>query len=175
MPSCLSSFKIFYISSEAEALLDAFHLLEAGFGATLVAAFALHGVLHLDVELDLRLSAGRTDADLGAIVAEPLQHVALVGHVDRRLASVGVGLLQFEEVLADHHLAATEVGGWVVAEVGHHLLDFVGTCLAGTHHVDGDFLGEAILEVDVHEEVVECLAVVLRPSGNLADEADGCW
>ena len=33
--------------------------------------------------------------------------------------------------------------------------------------------GEAVFEIDVHEEVIQCLAVVLGPGCDFADEADG--
>ncbi len=69
-------------------------------------------------------------------------------------------------------LAATQLLRRVSAEVCHHLLNLVGTSLARANHVDCELLAEAIFSINLHQEVVESLALILSPSSNLANQAD---
>ena len=75
-------------------------------------------------------------------------------------------------VFPSNNLAATQLLWRVSAEVSHHLLNLVGTSLARANHVDCELLAEAIVGINLHQEVVESLALILSPSCNLANQAD---
>ena len=36
-------------------------------------------------------------------------------------------------------------------------------------------VAEAVLKIDIHQQVVKCLTLVLGPCCNFADQTDGCW
>lgn len=167
------SFFFLILLVEVQTLLNSSNLLHSSIGATLVAAGTLEGrILDLAVELDLWLGTGRTDTDLRAILTEPLQHVRRSWHVNLTGRAIGILLLQRTEVLPYTNLRATQFRGRILTEVLHHLLDLVGTTLTRLHHIDGGLLRETILSVDVHQQVVECLALILSPCGNLTDKTD---
>ena len=93
------------LTLKVQTLLDSLDLCLGILGAALIAVCTLHGVVfHLCIELDLRFCTGRTNGDLGAILAEPLQHVAGGRHVQRLLAAVGIGLLQGSIVFPNDYL-----------------------------------------------------------------------
>ena len=160
---------------EVQALLDGLNLLLSSLRATLVVGSTSEtGILDLRVELNLRLGTRRTNRNLRTILAEPLQHVRGVRHVE--LCHAAVSLLGFEclIVLPQTDLGTTKLLRRISAEVGHHLLDFISTALTWTYHVDGYFLRKAVLLVDVHQQVVERHTIVASPCGNLTDQTDSC-
>ena len=164
------------LASEAKALLDGFDLLLSSLHAALVAAGTLErGILHLSVELDLRLSAAGAHADLCAVFAEPLEHVRSVWHVELLRVAICILSLKRLIILPQADLRTTQFLRRVLAEIGHHLLDLVGTGLSGTYDIDGHLAREAILGIDVHQQVIERHAVILGPCCDLADKADGGW
>ena len=128
------------VGVETQLLLDFLYLGHTFLLATGIASCALHSALDLEVELNLRLGSRWSYAKFGAILAEPLQHIAGSRHIKFGDIALAIGLGQALEVLRTYYLASCEVLGRIVAEVGHHLLDFVGTSLARLNHIDGKFL-----------------------------------
>ena len=82
--------------------------------------------------------------------------------------------LQALVVLPGNNLAATQLLWRVSTEVCHHLLDLVSTSLTWANHVYCKLLTEAILCIDLHQEIVESLALILSPGSNLTNQADRC-
>ena len=82
--------------------------------------------------------------------------------------------LQRLVVLPGYHLAATQLLWRVGTEVCHHLLNLVSTGLTWANYVYSKLLAEAILCINLHQEVVECLALILSPCCNLANQTDRC-
>ena len=128
------------LSGKSQALFDSLYLLGTALVAVHIVGRALHGVLDLDIELDLRLSTRRTDADLCVVVTEPLEHVAGLRHVELGRLALGICSLKALVVLPQDDLAAAEFLRRIGAEVLHHLLYLVGSCLARTLHVDSELL-----------------------------------
>lgn len=128
------------VGLETQLLLDFLYLGHTFLLATGIASCALHSALDLEVELNLRLSSRWSYTKFGTIFAEPLQHIAGSRHIKFGDIALAIGLGQALEVLRAYYLASCEVLGRIVAEVGHHLLDFVGTSLAWLNHIDGKFL-----------------------------------
>ena len=107
------------------------------YAALVVGSILKARILHLGIELNLRLGTRRTNRYLSAVLAEPLQHVASVRHVQLLYTAVGLLSLQSLVVLPQANLATTQLLWRIRAEVGHHLLDLVGTRLTGTYYFDG--------------------------------------
>src|SRR5574344_117725 len=158
--------------SEIQRLLDSLDALVCSLETAVVVSGGLHAVvLHLDVEFNLRLCSRRTHTDLGAVSTEPLQHVACGRHVEL-LCALGCCNLKSLEVFPYGDRTACEILRRISTEVSHHLLDFVCTSLSWLCDINGELAREAVVNIDVHQQIVESTSVILCPCCNLADKTD---
>ena len=129
--------------------------------------------LHAEVELDLRLGARRTNRNLRTALSEELQHVALGQRDGRDLSSQHIlGFLEFVVAGLDDLIASYD-GGRGGAELGHQSLDLLSATDAFLGQRDELLLIETKLFVDVHEQLVEGLALFGSPCSGFGNHARG--
>ena len=158
---------------EIQALLDCLYLSLSSLDAALiVGSFLEAGILDFCIELDLWLSTRWTNRNLCTILAEPLQNVAGVWHVQLLYTSVSLLCLQGLIVFPQTNLTTAKLLWRIGTEVGHHLLNLVGTGLTRTNHVDGYLLRESVFLIDIHQQIVEGHTIVASPCSNLANQTD---
>ena len=159
--------------SDIEVLADKGNLLEGFLLGVVVIGAGSHLAAYFHVELDLRLGAGRTDRDLGAVGGEELEYVGGGGEVEfLDFVALPADGFEGQVVLDADYGRAGQLRGRILAEVLHHLLDFLGAGLAGTHYGDTHFVGVAVLDIDVLEHFHERQALFLSPGEALGHEGD---